>query len=460
MKFEPRIRGQVDTGARSTSRINATRSRDTRRVLLINSSIAASRFLGEAIQKQCERQVEALSTLAQVRSHLDRTQEEFLAAVVGLELSDASGVEIVEFALGKGLPTIVLTGSWREETRRTFCRYSLFDYFVKGKLEIDGVCRALNRIPLNSSTKVLVVDDSAAARELQSSLLRAHRFQVFLAADGAEALQVLAEHPDTTLVITDYEMPTMDGITLAMRIRESHGADEIAIVGVSAQGASTTAVRFLKHGASDFLAKPFEKEEFYCRIYNCINTIENARAIRKAAFTDSLTGLANRLAFFTQAPAKFAESQVRGESMAMAMVDIDFFKKVNDSYGHAAGDEVLRCVATLMAEYLGKAGLVARFGGEEFCVFCPGLDRDETWEIFDKLRVAVAATPVFHDGQTIRVTLSIGVTLAPRDSLDETINHADQLLYEAKNSGRNRVVISPRALGSGVNLIMDQLIPD
>lgn len=460
MKFEPRIRGQVDTGARAKSRTSATRSRDTRRVLLINSSIAASRFLGEAILMQCGRQIEALSTLAQARSLLDRTPEEFLAAVVGLELSDASGVEIVEFALGKGLPTIVLTGSWKEETRRTICCYALFDYFVKGKLEIDGVCRALNRIPLNISTKVLVVDDSAAARELQMSLLNAHRFQVLLAADGAEALQVLAEHPDTTLVITDNEMPVMDGITLAMRIRETHGSDEIAIVGVSAQGATATAVRFLKHGASDFLAKPFEKEEFYCRIYNCINTIENARAIRKAAFTDSLTGLANRLAFFTQATAKFAESKARGEAMAMAMLDIDFFKKVNDTYGHAAGDEVLRHVAALTAEYLGKAGLVARFGGEEFCVFCPGLGRAEAWSIFDMLRAVVAAAFVSYDGQTIQVTLSIGVTLDPRDSLDETINHADQLLYEAKNSGRNRVVMSPRGLCSGVNLVMDQGIPE
>ncbi len=448
----PHMRGRIIAHmARGIERPAVPINRELQHVLVINGSKAASRLLGEAIQARCGRQVEMALTLAQAVTLLADKRRKFYAAVVGLELQDAKGTRIVEFALEQGLPTIVLTGSWQEETRRSIFSYPIFDYFVKSKLGIEDVCQALNRIPLNNSTKVLVVDDSVAARDFQIAFLTAHRFHVLFAANGAEALQLLAEHPDTTLVITDNEMPLMDGITLTTRIRETRGRDELAIIGVAAKGSPATAVRFLKHGASDFLAKPFEKEEFYCRIYNCIGSIEHARAITKAAFTDPLTEMANRLAFFTQAPAIFSAAKISGEALAVAMLDIDFFKKVNDTHGHAAGDEVLRQVAALAKECLKGTGVVARFGGEEFCVICRGMNRATAWRIFDQLRGVVEASSMEYEGQTIRVTLSIGVALTPLGSLDETINHADQLLYEAKNGGRNRVVMthSPDESGNG-----------
>jgi|GEM_PF-15871 len=450
IKPAPRIRDRIGIrAARAADRSVMPVNRDVRRVLVINDSKAASRLLGEAIQSRCERQVDTALTLAQAVALLADKRREYYAAVVGLELQDAKGTSIVEFALAHGLSTIILTGSWREETRKSIFRYPIFDYFVKGRLGIEDVCRALNRIPRNNSTKVLVVDDSEVARDIQAAYLNAHRFHVLFAVNGADALQALSKHPDTTLVITDNEMPIMDGITLTTRIREFRGRDELAIIGVAAQGSPATAVRFLKHGASDFLAKPFEKEEFYCRVYNCIGIIEHARAITKAAFTDSLTGLSNRLAFFTQAPAIFSEIKKCGDPLAVAMLDIDFFKKVNDTHGHGAGDEVLRHVAAITRECLGETGVVARFGGEEFCALCRGMDRAAAWAAFDKLRAVVAASSVDHEGQTIRVTLSIGVALNTLDSLDETINHADQLLYEAKNGGRNRVVMTPSLHESG-----------
>ncbi len=440
----PHMRGRIVVGAaRSHERKLLPANHELQRVLIINGSKAASRLLGETIKARCRCQVETASTLAEAVVLLTDKRRKFYAAVVGLQLQDAKGVRIVEFALEQGLPTIVLTGSWQEETRRSIFSYPIFDYFVKSKLGIEDVCQALNRIPLNNSTKVLVVDDSAAARDLQAAYLTAHCFHVLFAANGADALRVLAEHPDITLVIADNEMPVMDGINLTARIREIHGRDKLAIIGVAAKGSPATAVRFLKHGASDFLAKPFEKEEFYCRIYNCIGSIEHARAITKAAFTDPLTGMANRLAFFTQAPALFSAAVKSGDALAVAMLDIDFFKKVNDTYGHAAGDEVLRQVAALTKECLDEAGVVARFGGEEFCVICRGMDRAAAREIFNKLRTDVEGTAIDYEGQTIRVTLSIGVALTPHNSLDETINHADQLLYEAKHGGRNQVVMTP-----------------
>ena len=453
----PQLQGRVCSGVtRASERSAAPINRDIPSILVINGSMAASRLLGGAILAKCGCRVETASTLAQAEALLADKRRKFSAAVVGLQLQDAKGTRIVEFALEHGLPTIVLTGSWQEETRRSIFSYPIFDYFVKGKLGIEDVCRALNRIPLNNCTKVLVVDDSIAARDLQGAFLTAQCFHVLFATNGAEALQLLAKHPDTTLVITDNEMPLMDGITLTTRIRETHGRDELAIIGVAAKGSPATAVRFLKHGASDFLAKPFEKEEFYCRVYNCIGIIEHARAITKAAYTDPLTGMGNRLAFFTQAPALFSTAKTSGEALAVAMLDIDFFKKVNDTYGHAAGDEVLRHVAALTKEQLEEQGVVARFGGEEFCVICRGMDRTAAWSLFDTLRAAVEASSVEYEGVTIRVTLSIGATLTPLNSLDETINHADQLLYEAKNGGRNRVVMTPPLVETckGVTFLM------
>jgi diguanylate cyclase (GGDEF)-like protein len=243
-------------------------------------------------------------------------------------------------------------------------------------------------------------------------------------------------------------MPNVDGFELVSRIRRRFSREEVAVMGVSSSGTTATSVGFLKHGANDFLPKPYQKEEFYCRVYSCIDTVTAMRAVQRAAFTDALTGLRNRLNFFRLAPEAFSRAAAEGRPMAVAMLDIDFFKKVNDTYGHAAGDATLRSVARIARRHLEGLGLFARFGGEEFCFLGTDLSRDAAQAAFEAVRAEVEASVVEFEGRAIRVTLSSGIALTARPGLDATLGAADELLYEAKHSGRNRVVLEPEPAAS------------
>jgi diguanylate cyclase (GGDEF)-like protein len=409
--------------------------------LLIDAFQSTTKVVGREIRNRCGRDSQSVSTLAEAQAVLTREDEEFIAAVVALELSDAKGTESAELTIRFGLPTIVLTSNWTPELRRRIWELDVFDYFVKGRSGLEGVCRAIDRLAKNVHTKVLVVDDSSTYRNIQSRLLHAHHFDVALAAGGHEALAFVKDNPDVLLVVTDYEMPVMNGVELVHRLREKRGPDDLAILAVSGAAMAGTSVEFLKHGASDYIPKQFEKEEFYCRVYNSLAMVENTRAIKRAAYTDALTGLHNRLYFFAHAPAAFAAAGAQNASVAVVMMDVDFFKKVNDTHGHAAGDVVLCHVSHLAQSVFGQHMLLSRFGGEEFCAFGHGLPQGLAEALCEELRATLQARPVSYQGKTIAVTMSLGLTLSADKDLDATINVADTLLYQAKHDGRNRVVV-------------------
>jgi diguanylate cyclase (GGDEF)-like protein len=367
------------------------------------------------------------------------------AAVVDLELPDAPGGEIVDLLLEAGIPTIVLTGTYDEPTRQRILAKNVVDYFVKGDASLKAVNETLHRLQVNPGIPILVVDDSATLRLLTRKMLETHRFRVLEAADGNEALQRLEENPRVPLVITDYEMPNMDGMELLKAIRKKFERDEMAVIGVSALGDETLPARYLKFGADDFLTKPYQKEEFYCRVYRSIVNIEQIREIKRIAYTDQLTGLNNRLYFFQTAPDLFEEAIARQAPITVAMVDIDHFKQINDTHGHAGGDAALQHLSEILTEQLSSINLVARFGGEEFCALAVDLPAEDAPGTFEQLRRKVEGSSITFEGQRIAFTLSIGLTSCPRQPLDAFINRADEMLYEAKRSGRNRIVVDPDA---------------
>ena len=366
-----------------------------------------------------------------------------LAAVVDLELPDAPGGLVVDAMIAAGVPTIVLTGSCDAETRERILDKQIVDYFVKEEQGVEGVIEMLRRLQINPTTKILIVDDSRTFRMLVRRLLEVHRFTIIEAEDGLAGLRAIEEHPEISLVLTDFEMPNMNGVEFVSKLRAARDHGELAVIGISAQGNSSMSAMFLKFGADDFLTKPFEKEEFYCRVYRSIETVEHIREIRRTAFTDQLTGLSNRLHFFQTAPSLYEEAVLNELPLTTAMIDIDHFKNINDTYGHAGGDVALQDLAELLTSQLDGMDVVARFGGEEFCVFSVGLSPEQAVAALESLRLAVEAHTVRFDEQEIRFTLSIGATFEPGLSLDRAINQADALLYQAKESGRNRLVTVP-----------------
>ncbi len=444
-----RKRSPSGSAARARTRrssLQPNRERQPRHpVLLVEDSAVVARVVSRKLRSELGREVIEARSLGETLQLLEQ-KPDLLAAVVDLALPDAPDGEIVDLTVGAGVPTVVMTGSGDETTRERILAKNIVDYYFKGDQSLDALADTVRRLEVNPDIKVLVVDDSAVSRGLISRLLGIHRFQVVEATDGGQALGLLEEHPDVSLIITDFEMPNMNGIELVGNVRTGKGADELSIIGVSSMGSSALTARFLKFGADDFLTKPFEKEEFYCRVYRSVKNLEQIRAIKRAAYTDQLTALHNRLFFFQKAPPLYDTAGQHGTPLAVAMLDIDFFKKINDTYGHAAGDAALQQVAELLRSHRVDPMILARFGGEEFCLFAPGLSAERAAGLFERIRGAIEAHSVEFEGTVIPVTMSIGVALDRASSLDTMINRADGFLYQAKESGRNRVVVEGHEL--------------
>ncbi len=382
--------------------------------------------------------------MTDARAALDDPGNRFLAAILDFNLPDAPYGEVIDEVTARHVPVIVFTSDLSEEVREFVWSKSVADYALKDDAQsLEYIVCMLRRIERNPGIKVLVVDDSTFFRKILTDLLTIHRYHVLNARNGVEALGIIDRHPDIQLVIADYSMPEMDGFVLTSKIRERYDKNEMAVIGISSQGRNILSARFIKNGANDFLIKQsFLTEEFYCRVTQNIQSLEHIRMVRDAAIKDHLTGLHNRRYFFDTGRKLFANAVREHLTITCAMVDIDHFKKVNDTYGHEVGDIALKHVAGLLQSRTRETDIVARMGGEEFCILAVNMGADSVRAIFDALREKVAASEVdIGNGRSLRLTISIGVVTALAGCLDEMVNGADRLLYEAKSAGRNKVII-------------------
>jgi len=393
------------------------------------------------IAQSLKYEVVLATTLAQVEDILSEDTD-FFAATVDYALPDANDGEAIACVLSHGIPSVVMTGKMDDATRQKILAQPVIDYIPKENSQAFlYLKRVLHWQQTNSKNAILVVDDSSSARNHIVELLKRRNFTVFTANNGVQALEKLKQHKNVKMVITDLEMPEMDGITLTNEIRKKYSREQLTVIGISGAANGIHSARFIKNGADDFLRKPFCPEEFYCRITQNIESLNNITQIQHAANTDYLTELLNRRSFFPKAEQRIAEYGKRNVPYCLAVLDIDYFKNVNDNYGHDAGDQVLKALALYMRKHFGS-GLTARLGGEEFAVLLHGLDVDQLYNKLDDFRrdIGVSALPA---GDTqISITISIGAVFDSKESLSKQMNEADNALYLAKDNGRNQVVVS------------------
>ncbi len=403
-----------------------------------------SRTFGGMVKKRLETRLSDevlwLETYADAKAALEEDSSRFSVAVMDLTLPDAPDGEIVELSTSYLIPTIVLTANFDEETRKKMWSKRVCDYVIKrGPHDMNYIVSLVERLTRNREIKVMVVYDSRVLREHVADLLSIHRYKVLQAKDGLEALEVLKNNPDIKLIVADYAMPNMDGLELTERIRRNITKEELAIIGLSVQGDNRLSAMFIKNGANDFLYTPFQSEEFYCRVTQNMDLLEQIEAIRNSAIKDYLTGLYNRRHFFDVGNTVLANARRSDVPIALAMMDIDHFKRVNDTYGHDVGDDILAKISEVMSQRVRKADLLARFGGEEFCIMATHVTEEQAEAFFNELRELIASASIPVGENPLSVTISIGVCAGSRESLDEMITIADGKLYEAKESGRNRV---------------------
>ncbi len=412
-------------------------------VLLVDDSRSLSQYLQQRIQEVTGVNVICANSMAQAQQLLTEHPAHFLVAILDLNLPDAPNGEIIAEFKHTDIPVIVLTGYLSEQLREQLLTQShIIDYVIKNNpSEIGYIANLVRRIHRNHQIKILIVDDSRSFRLYLQELLHTHCYLTVDAANGEEALQQLNAHRDIRLVLTDFHMPKMNGQELITAIRRQHDRNQLAIIGISDQASPVTSVKLLKAGANDFIAKPFLTEEFFCRITQNIETLEFIDFFRDSAIRDFLTQLHNRRYLFEAGMAHYQKAD-RGEiKLALALIDIDFFKKVNDTHGHLAGDQVLKKVAQALHQQMQEQDILVRYGGEEFCLLLPGdtLTEAKLMARLNALREAVAALQVPHLDGVLKVTISIGATFKLCESLSAMIDVADAALYQAKESGRNCV---------------------
>ena len=412
----------------------------SQRLLVVEDSKPIATVIKQ-IAQSLNYDVVIATTLAEVEDIL-ATDTDFFAATVDYALPDALDGEAIACVLSHGIQSVVMTGKMDDDTRQKILSQPVIDYIPKENSQAFlYLKRVLHWQQTNNNNAILVVDDSSAARNHIVELLKRRNFTVHTANNGVQALEKLKQHKKIKMVITDLEMPEMNGITLTNEIRKKYSREQLAIIGISGAENGIHSARFIKNGADDFLRKPFCPEEFYCRITQNIESLNNIAQIQHAANTDYLTDLSNRRSFFINATQRVAEYAKRKVPHCLAVLDIDYFKKINDNYGHEAGDQVLKVFALYLRKHFG-AGLISRLGGEEFAVLLHGLDSDQLYNKLDDFRREIGISSIPAGDNQISFTVSIGVVFDSDECLSTQVNEADNALYLAKDHGRNQIVIS------------------
>ena len=305
-------------------------------------------------------------------------------------------------------------------------------------------------------SRILVVDDHEDNIEVLRVRLESWGYEVESRENGAEALAFVESTPPD-LILLDVMMPEIDGIEVARRIKGNRTLPFIPIIMQTALDSTENKVEGLEAGADDYITKPIEFPELKARVRSMLRIkrlqealeerekelLEVNERLRYMSQTDALTGLDNRRHLNERIEEMFQHAERLSEPMALVMCDLDKFKSVNDTYGHQVGDEVLKQLARILKDEAREIDRVGRYGGEEFMLLLPGTVLDAAVTFAERVRKRIEAHTFTFDGGTLRRTASFGVSAMPHPKVDQSdalVRTADDALYVAKETGRNRVI--------------------
>ena len=413
------------------------------KILIVEDNKALAKLIAKKMEDKVEMDIDVAHTMAEAQAFLNNSKDYFIA-LLDLNLPDAPNGEIVDYVISKGLPSIVLTGSIDDATRESFIHKDIVDYVYKGNMDdINYIFQIINRLSKNRQYKVMIVEDSAPFRNSLKKILTSLQFQVFTAAHGEEAMSYFADNPDIRLVVCDYRMPVKDGLEVLKEIRAAGDKNQIGVLMMTSPSENVNGAIFLKNGANDFIAKPFVKEELICRVNNLIEAMENINQIADFANKDFLTGLFNRRYFYDDMREYLSSIEENPAPYAVALIDVDGLKDINDKYGQDGGDKILKHIAKRLIDDTKSNDTVARFGSGEFCVVLKNMPQEDAVKFLVSLRAGMAANPINIKNEPVKISVSIGVTFGKTDyAVDEILDIADEALHRAKENGRNRVEIA------------------
>ena len=363
-------------------------------------------------------------------------------AVVDLSLPDCDVGKSALLTNSNHIPTIILTGMENYKSEELLSKKNIFDYVLKQDANsINFIVEFIQKVIRNNNITALIVDDSKLYRDIyKKDLLKLH-INCLEAQDGQEAMEIL-ENPDNniSLILTDYNMPNIDGLKLTYLVREKYNKDELSIIVLSSSEDISTLTKFFKAGANDFLVKPYRFEELDIRINSNLEILELFQKTKDLANRDFLTGAFNRRYFYDSANDIIDKNFRMKKDVFLATLDIDFFKKINDTYGHDVGDIAIKEVIKVLNANLRNSDLLARFGGEEFCILLENITFEDAKKVFEKIRIGFEENSIKIQNHSINYTVSIGIGYGIINSVDKLLKLSDEALYDAKETGRNKVV--------------------
>ncbi len=392
------------------------------RILVIedNKTLANALVNKLSIKLGCE--VDVAYKLSEAKLFLKMYQH--FIVVTDLNLPDAPNGEVVEYLLEKNARIIILTSNADKEFRKKMLDKKVIDYVIKnGQNDVSHIIATIRRLQQNKKHKVLVVDDSMVFRKQMQMMLENLFINVYTVAHGEEALGMLQTHPDISLVLTDYNMPVMDGMELTLEIRKTRKKTALSIIAISSNEDSEINSLFLKNGANDYIKKPFSNEEFSCRVNNALEAIENINTIKNSD-RDFLTGLYNKKYFYKNIASHLAETISNNELFSIVILGID--------KQDATENEIVE-ISEIIRTTIHRKHLIALFELDEFCIALKDTSRDETQALCEAL---------LQESATSGYSISIGAALYEDEAegIDGTLAQADMMLYKAKGNGGNQIV--------------------
>lgn len=416
---------------------------DNRQVLLLEDD----RELAEEIRRQLagfnwdvDIATNKAEALALLRGH------SYLALIADVMLPEGSlaGTELAE-ALPAGVslpPTIFVSRRWDWEARLAGVRADAVSYLTK-PVDTARLAELIARIHDQddgaSRGRIVLVDDDEVLSSHYSVVLQNAGHQVVALQDPGKLLEVLPSfHPD--LLVLDLHMPGCNGIEVAKVVRQDSEYSGLPILFLSADRNQRPEREAIRAGADDFLLKPISDEWLVAAVEA---RVKRSKAIQHLSQRDSMTGLLNHLAILRELEQEASAASRNQAPVSFVMLDIDHFKQVNDSYGHPVGDRVIRALANLMRRRIRRSDPVGRYGGEEFALVLRDTTVDQARELMEGLRQRFAAIQFSAGDQTFQSSISVGICqVRAGESVDSIVKRADDLLYQAKHQGRNRVMVS------------------
>lgn len=353
------------------------------------------------------------------------------------------------------IPLLFVSANDTIENRRKGFKLEVID-FISKPFKHGDITRAVEKVLKPEKEflgmRALVVDDSAGVRRMIRRLLKRNGIDVFEAQNGLQALHLVQnQKEDIDIVITDYFMPEMCGDELCRLLRQRENMKQVPQFFISAFDDRDSTLEFFKAGASDYLRKPFIEEELQAKIEihlrakKYVNELEKLnKKLENLAVRDGLTGLFNRRYCKEELDKYFCQASRYNLELSCILLDLDFFKKINDTYGHAFGDLVLVQFAEILKNKIRKADIAVRYGGEEFIVILPSTNTSGAATLAEKIR-SFTSRHIFSDGvNSTHVQISVGISSLKVDkpeNPDKLVSFADEALYTAKEGGRNRVCL-------------------